>query len=91
MEPADELQRIKNELSRRFDKVTRKGMDPFGFLFVQNKGKAVEISRASKNNEKQWWLEFWEANDDESAPPVSETTVNSADEAVQAATRWLTQ
>ena len=91
MEPDDDLQRISKQLSKRFDKVTRKGLDPFGFLFVKNKGRTVEISRSSKETENEWWLEFWEADEDESAPPVTESTVNSVQEAVRAATQWLTQ
>jgi len=62
-----------------------RGRDRAIFLFVEHDGKAVEIS----DHEGRWWLEFWEASEDEGAPPVKDGFFATPDQAVDAATRWL--
>lgn len=88
MKPNDELEIIRNELLRTFSEVTRKGLDPWGFLFVENKGRAVEIS---KKRDNKWWLEFWELDAEEGADPAKESTVDTIEAAVREATQWLEQ
>jgi hypothetical protein len=55
------------------------------FLFVEHEGKAVEISE----HEGRWWVEFWDANEDENAPAVRDQFFATSSQAVDATTGWL--
>ncbi len=79
------LAEILDELTPRFEKVCLKGHGASSFLYVMNKGRAVEISEDNGG----FWLEFWEKSDDEDAAPVREKAVDSGKGAIQEAKKWL--
>lgn len=79
------LAEIQDELAPHFENVYLKGHGLSSFLYVANKGRAVEISEENGG----FWLEFWEKSDDEDAAPVKELTLAHPDQAVREATRWL--
>jgi hypothetical protein len=79
------LAQIRNELAPYVEKVSLKGHESASFLYVVNKGWAVEISEDNGG----FWLEFWARSDDEDAVPVKEMTVESSKDAVQNAMVWL--
>jgi len=56
------------------------------FVFAEHHGRAIEASL----NEGAWWIEFWDADEDEYAPPVTERTVDDEKEALRVILEWLT-
>jgi hypothetical protein len=79
------LARIKESLQGQFASVRIRGQGASSFLFVEQGGRAVELSW----NGTSWWLEFWARSDAEDAPPVAERLANSEAEAAQAIKEWL--
>lgn len=79
------LAEIHEELADQFEQASLKGQGPSAFLYVVNKGRAVEISEDNGG----FWLEFWEESDDEDAGPVAEITVGNSERAVSETRRWL--
>ena len=57
------LDDLKSELQQRGLSASVRGQGRAAFLFVEHDGKAVEIS----DHEGQWWVEFWDASEDEDA------------------------
>ncbi|GAB4154184.1 MAG: hypothetical protein Tsb009_30740 [Planctomycetaceae bacterium] len=82
----DELEEILQRLSQHCENVERKGDDLTGFIFAENNSRAIEISM---NEEGKWWMEFWEAKDDEYGSPLKELTVAELDHAVDHLIQWL--
>jgi hypothetical protein len=76
---------MKLELLRRGVDSSLRGTGAAEFLYAEHQGRAVEISE----HQDRWWIEFWEASEDERAPPVSERFFLSAVEVVRAASDWL--
>ncbi len=72
-------------LTPQCERVQLRGSGAAAFVYAMNRGTAVEISE----DHGGFWLEFWANSDDEDAAPVQETTVESADQAVSRAMRWL--
>jgi len=64
--------------------VSLRGEGRAAFLFVEGKGRAVEVGRTGG----RWWLEFWESGEDE-VSPAKELTVDTDEEVVSAITDWL--
>ena len=79
------LAEIQEELAQQFEKVILKGHGLSSFLYLVNKGRAVEISE----DDGSLWIEFWEKSDDEDAAPVNEMTVSGPAHAIMEAKRWL--
>ncbi len=79
------LAEIQEELTPHFEKVCLKGQGLSSFLYVVNKGRAVEISESDGG----FWLEFWEKSDDEDAASVKELTVDRCEDAIEATKHWL--
>ena len=72
-------------MSRVIDNVSLKSANRAPFVFAERMGRAAEVSLSANG----WWIEFWEDDDDEDAPPIKEITVANADEAVREVTAWL--
>jgi hypothetical protein len=79
------LAELEAELTPLFEKVCLKGQGTSSFLYVVNKGRAVEISEDNGG----FWLEFWEKGDDEDAGPVTELSVEDGGHAIQKSRDWL--
>ena len=79
------LAEIQEELADQFEQASLKGQGFSAFLYVVNKGRAVEISEDNGG----FWLEFWEASADEDAGAVAEITVGNSERAVSETRRWL--
>jgi hypothetical protein len=79
------LDDLKSELQHRGLSVSLRGGGRAAFLFVEHDGKAVEIS----DHEGQWWVEFWDADDDEDAAPAKDRYFPTSGQAIDAATCWL--
>lgn len=79
------LAEIHDELVGQFEIVSLRGHGSSSFLYVVNKGRAVEISEDNGG----FWLEFWEKSDDEDAAPVKEMTVDGGERAIGETRRWL--
>ena len=81
----DVLKHMQQELSRSFGSAQLKEDDTASFVFVENRGRAVEVSpHAGK-----WWVEFWEPSDDEYAPPIREATLDTPQQAIEEIISWL--
>jgi hypothetical protein len=80
------LSELQDELAPQFERVSLKGQGASSFLYLLNKGRAVEISEDSGG----FWLEFWEKSDDEDAPPVKEMILASGELALRETRAWLT-
>jgi hypothetical protein len=74
-----------SELQQTGLSVSLRGDGRAAFLLVEHDGKAVEIS----DHEGQWWVEFWDASDDEDAAPATDQFFPTLDQAVDATTCWL--
>jgi hypothetical protein len=79
------LGEILDELTPHLEKVCLKGQGVSSFVYAVNNGRAVEISEDNGG----FWVEFWEKSEDEDAAPVNEMIVETGEEAVQNAIRWL--
>lgn len=79
------LNELKLELTRRGLGAALRGGGRAAFLFVECHGKAVEIS----DHEGRWWVEFWDASDDEDAASVKGSFFATPGQAVDAAAAWL--
>jgi hypothetical protein len=80
-----ELDDVKSELHRKGLSASVRGGGRAIFLLVEREGKAVEISE----HEGQWWVEFWEASDDEDAAPAEDRFFPTSGQAVDAVACWL--
>jgi hypothetical protein len=76
---------ILGELTPHLEQACLRGQGASSFVYAVNKGRAVEISEDNGG----YWLEFWEKSEDEDAAPVREVVVESGEDAVQNALRWL--
>ena len=81
----EELCRIKASLQLTLQSVSVRGEDLASFIYAEEKGRAVEISKDYDG----WWLEFWEESEDEDAPPVKDEVLKDEDQVVTEALRWL--
>jgi hypothetical protein len=79
------LSEIQDEFSNKVETVSLGGHGLSSFLYLANKGRAVEISEDNGD----LWLEFWEKSDDEDAGPVKELTVATSEDAIRATRQWL--
>jgi hypothetical protein len=80
-----ELAEMKDELTPHFENVCLKGHGLSSFLYIVNKGRAVEISEHGGG----FWLQFWEKSDDEDAGSLTEKTVQNGGEAINEVWAWL--
>ena len=83
--PVTTLDDLQSELEQKSLCVSLRGGGREAFLFIENEGKVVEIS----DHEGQWWVEVWDASDDEDAAPAKERFFPTAGQAIDAATCWL--
>ena len=83
--PVTTLDDLQSELEQKGFCVSLRGGGRAAFLFVEHDGKAVEIS----DHEGQWWVEVWDASDDEDAAPARDRFFPTAVHAIDAATCWL--
>jgi hypothetical protein len=67
------------------DDVSCRGSGASAFLYAEHAGRAIEVSCDSG----RWWIEFWDREEDDDAPPVHELWATSDDEAYQAIQEWL--
>ena len=81
------LDDLKSELQQRGLSASLRGGGRAAFLFVEHDGKAVEIS----DHEGQWWVEFWDASEDEDAAPAKDRFFPTPRQAIDATTSWLLQ
>ncbi len=79
------LDELQAELLRRGVSSELRGSGASAFLFAEHLGKAIEVSK----HECQFWVEFWEANPDEYAPPVKEDFFANYVDAAQNISAWL--
>ncbi len=79
------LDDLQSELQQKGLSASLRGDGRAAFLFVEHDRKAVEIS----DHEGQWWVEFWDASDDEDAAPAKDRFFPTAGQAIDAATCWL--
>jgi hypothetical protein len=79
------LHDMKRELLQKGIESLLRGGGAAEFLFAERQGRAVELSQHAA----KWWVEFWEANEDEEASSVSESFYAAPEEAIQAAVKWL--
>lgn len=80
------LVRLRDGLLASFPGVDIRGADAAAFVFAEFRGRAVEVSGT---HEGHWWIEFWEASEEEYNPPVREETHDDETSALAAAHRWL--
>ena len=80
-----ELHTMQIALSRLVESAQIRGKGRASFVFAQHQGRAIEVSE----NDGKWWMEFWEADDNEVAPAVAEATIDTTDEAIAHAIHWL--
>ena len=78
------LDDLKSELQTSGLAPSLRGEGLAAFLFVENAGKAVEISE----HEGGWWVEFWDVGEDDD-PPVKEEFFTTPSQVTHAATGWL--
>jgi hypothetical protein len=83
-----QLHTMQREVAPSVDEAVVHDCGTASFLFVKRHGRAVEVS---EHEDGGWWLEFWEASEDEDAPPVRETTVRTEKEAIGLVMRWLSE
>jgi hypothetical protein len=79
------LDDLRIELQQMGLSASLRGGGRAAFLFVEHDGKAVEIS----DHEGQWWVEFWEASEDEDAAPAKDRFFSTSGQAIEAMTCWL--
>lgn len=79
------LTEIQAELTEQFEKVLLKGHGASSFVYILNKGRAVEVSEENSG----YWLEFWEKSDDEDAAPVQEMTLDRPEQVLREIRQWL--
>ena len=84
---ATKLDDLRLELQQRGLSPSLRGAGRAVFLFVEHEGKAVEIS----DHEGQWWVEFWDASDDEDATPTKDRFFPTSSQAIDATACWLLQ
>jgi hypothetical protein len=82
-----ELESMRHVIGSQVEEAVVKGHGAASFLFAKHGCRSVEISA---HQEGGWWLEFWEAKTDEDASPAQETRVDTTNDAIEAAIRWLT-
>ncbi len=78
------LARIQEVVAPQVERAEIRGQGAASFIYATNRGRAVEISEHNGG----FWLEFWAEGDDYGSP-TKEMTVESADDAIQNALRWL--
>jgi hypothetical protein len=83
--PDKHLDDLRLQLERRGLCASFRGEGRAAFLFVEYDGNAVEIS----DHEGRWWVEFWDASEDEDAAPVKDSFFATPGQAVDAAAFWL--
>jgi hypothetical protein len=76
-----ELLEIRDAIAERYEIVSVKG----GFLFIKHRGRAVEVSVDGNH----WWIEFWDASDDEYADSVRQVHVGTDAQAIEELTAWF--
>ncbi len=79
------LDDVKSALQKRALPVSSRGEGRAAFLFVEHDGKSVEISEHAG----RWWVEFWDASEDDDAAPVKDEFFSSAEHAIEATVGWL--
>ena len=79
------LNDVQAELFKRAEAASLRGDGEGAFVFAENRGRAIEISRS----QSQWWVEFWENSTDEDAPPIREEFFASVVDAVEEIAAWL--
>jgi len=79
------LTELQDELMPQFENVCLRGRGASSFVYVLEKGRAVEVSEENGG----FWLEFWDRSDDEDAPPVKEMTLESPEQVLREIRRWL--
>lgn len=77
-----ELETIAAKLRTIKTNVSVRGSDRALFIYAQRGQRGLELSREDTG----YWLEFWDGDSQ-----VSELTLLSADEAVQAGQKWLNE
>jgi hypothetical protein len=75
---------MKSHLAVDFGSVDARGSDRGAFLFIEHRGRAIELSEANG----RWWIEFWDRANEF---PVREQYVDSDDVAIRAIKEWLIQ
>jgi hypothetical protein len=80
------LDDLRKQLAAVGATVSVRGSSAAKFIFAEQNGRAIEASL--RNND--WWIEFWEADDDEDAAPVDERTVSADSDAFRESAAWLT-
>jgi len=80
------LEDLRKQLAGVGAVVSLRGSGAARFVFAEMNGRAIEASL--RNND--WWIEFWEADDDEDAAPVDEQTVSTDTDAFRESATWLT-
>lgn len=79
------LDNLRKQLAGAGVTVSVRGAGAAKFVFAEYNGRAIEASL--RNND--WWIEFWEADDDEDATPVDERTVSGDSDAFRESAAWL--
>jgi hypothetical protein len=79
------LDNLKIELQRRGLCMSSRGEGRAAFLFIEHGGKAVEIS----DHAGRWWVEYWDASEDEDAAPVKDEFFSSEEHVIDATVGWL--
>ena len=78
-----------NDLQRQLAEIgataSVRGAGAAKYVFAEQNGRAIEASL--RNND--WWIEFWEADDDEDAATVDERTVTVDSLAFRESAAWL--
>jgi hypothetical protein len=73
------------ELCERRISADIRGSGRAQFLFATREGNAIEMSIDGS----QWWVEYWEVDENDAAPPVADQHFKSSEEAVQSILQWL--
>jgi hypothetical protein len=80
-----ELEQLRELAFNEFERCSVRGEGKAAFLFIEHAGRAVEVSKDAD----EWWVEYWEASEDENAPPVHEETLATAELAIRNVRDWF--
>ncbi len=82
----EELCQIRDALlESNIEGVSIRGENLASFIYAEEKGRAVEISK----DDSEWWLEFWEDLEDDDGPPVKDEVLKDSSQVVVQAVHWL--
>jgi hypothetical protein len=79
------LVQLQVAVSPHVETVSLRGEGCSSFLFIESKGRTIEASR----HENQWWLEFWNTQQEDDAAPAKKITLDTNEKALAAITDWL--